>query len=152
MTTPIVESIAENIRTTIDAIAEPTYNQDLTAIRPRREDFANTSPVDGTCLIEQADEEDGEDAVGFEFWIQPFFIWAIVLDSDDATTSIDTRINQVKCDIQKALMVDPTRGGFANRTILKPCPKFDDGEGFSGIAVRVDVEYFHIDTNPYSKT
>lgn len=152
MTTPIVEHIAEDIRTTIEAISAPTYNQNLKAIRPRRNDFSDVPPVNGTCLIEQADEEEGEDAIGFESWVQPFVIWAIVIDSDKETDSIDTRLNQVKCDIIKALLVDHTRGGYATDTKIRPSAKFDDGEGFTGIAVRIDVAYFHKHNNPYSKT
>jgi hypothetical protein len=75
----------------------------------------------------------------------------VVLDSDAATASIDTRLNQVKSDIRKALMVDSTRGGLAIDTIIGPSSKFDDGNGLTGISVTCIVVYRTQHQNPYTQ-
>lgn len=153
MSTPVIEAIAVNIETAVNAITVANgFNQDLSAIRPKRVDFIDVAPKDLTVLIKQADEEQAKaQAVTTQEWEQPFVIMAIVLDSDDAATSIDTRINQVRADIQKKLMADPTRGGNAIDTIILPSAEFDDGEGFTGIAVRIAVKYRTQITDPYTK-
>lgn len=152
MSTPRVEHIAVNIEAAINAITEGNgFNQDLVAIRPKRNDFSDVVPEDGKVLIWQADDElPEEQAYGAQHWVQPFVLMAIVLDSDEASTSIDTRLNQVRADIQKKLRVDVTRGDYAFDTVLLPCAKFDDGQGFTGIAVNIAVHYRVKDDDPYT--
>ena len=152
MTTPRIEYIAVNIEAAVNAITTANgFNQDLVAVRPKRNDFSDIVPEDGKVLIWQADEEQaGEQAISTQQWIQPFVLIAIVLDSEDAGTSIDTRLNQVRADIQKKMREDIKRGGYAFDTILLPCAKFDDGEGFTGIAVEIAVHYRVNDDDPYS--
>jgi len=151
MSTPRVEHIAVNVEATINTITEGNgFNQDLVAVRPKRNDFKDVTAEDGKVLIWQADDElPEEQAYGAQHWVQSFILMAIVLDSDDAETSIDTRLNQVRADIQKKLIEDVTRGGYAFETVLLPCAKFDDGQGFTGIAVNVAVHYRVKDNDPY---
>ena len=152
MSTPRIEHIAVNIEAAINAITEGNgFNQDLVAVRPKRNDFKDVVPEDGKVLIWQADDElPEEQAYGAKEWIQPFVLMAIVLDSDEASASIDTRLNQVRADIQKKLIEDVTRGGYAFDTELLPCAKFDDGQGFTGIAVNVAVHYRVKEDDPYT--
>ena len=152
MSVPRIEYIALNIETAINEInVANNFNQNLSAVRPKRNDYKLEAPVDGKVLVWQDDEEKNEEAaIGTQDWRQPFTLEAIVLDSDEATESIDTRLNKVCCDIQKKLLEDVTRGGYAYDTIIMPSMKFDDGEGFSGIAVEVVVCYRTSYTDPYS--
>ena len=152
MSTPIIEYIAENIKDAVNEITVANgFNQTLTAIRPKRNDFKDVSPDDLVVLIKQDNPETGEAAIGTADWNQPFWIMAIVLDSDNATDSIDTRINQVRADIEKKLMVDVTRGGYAYDTAILPSIEFNDGQGFSGIAVQIAVKYRTELEDPYTK-
>jgi hypothetical protein len=149
---PIVELIAENIESAINAVTIANgYHQTLTALRPRRNDFSDVAPNDLTVLIKQADEEQGMNPLETQDWQQPFLLMAFVIDSDTATASIDTRINQVRADIQKKLLLDATRGGYAYDTVILPSQEFDDGNGFSGIAVKIAVKYRTNYMNPYAK-
>lgn len=153
MSIPIIEHIAENIKKAIEGITEANgFNQDLTAIRPKRNDFADVSPDDLTILIVQADETEGESAVGTKEWIQAFIIMALVIDSDRATDSIDTRINKVRADVEKKLKEDSYRGGHALDTDIDASIPFDDGEGFTGIAIRVLVTYRVQYDDPYTQS
>lgn len=153
MSTPIIESIAEDIKAAVnDITVENGFNQTLIAIRPRRNDFSDVSPDDLVVLIKQADPEVNENAaIDTGDWLQPFAIMAIVLDSDDASASIDTRRNQVRSDIEKKLTEDVTRGGYAYDTVILPPAEFDDGEGFTGICVRIAVKYRTKFDDPYTQ-
>lgn len=154
MSTPVLENIAANILTAINEITVGNgYNQTLTAYRPRRVDFSDVTPGDLKVIVKQDDPElsDGT-LINVQCWDQPFTIWALVIDSDAATDSIDTRRNQVRSDIEKKLMVDPTRGGYAYETLIMPSVEFDDGGGFTGIAVNIIVKYRTRITDPYTKS
>ena len=153
MSVPLIETIAVEIAARINEITTANgFNQTLVAVRPKRNDFSDIPPVDGKVLIWQGDETPpGEEAIGTEEWLQEFLLIAIVIDSDAAATSIDTRLNQVRADIQKKLMADHTRGGNAVDTSFRGSWKFDDGEGFSGITVNCVVHYRTQYLNPYTK-
>ena len=153
MSTPVKENIAVNIAAAINAITTGNgFNHTLKALRPKLLDFENDSPDDLTVLIVQPDEEAVEEAAfNTKEWLQPFVLMAIVLDSDDVETSIDTKINQVDCDIKKKLREDPNRDSNAIDTEILPSEKFDNGKGFVGIAVKCVVRYRTSRDNPYTK-
>jgi len=152
MTTPRIEYIAADIKTKIDEITTGNgFNQTLVAVRPKRNDFKDVPPENGKVLIVQqtAVREDVE-GFGTAQRTQRFILMALVIDSDTATTSIDTRHNQVAADIEKKLVVDITRGGYAFDTRVEDSAIFDDDDGYTGIAVAVDISYRTSETDPYT--
>lgn len=152
MSTPITENIAENIK---DAINEITianeFNQDLVAIRRKRTDFKDVAPEDGKVLIMMVEDERLENPTGAAEWSQKFLLAALIIDSDGASASIETRMAQVRDDIRKKLMEDFKRGNYAIDTINGPCAIFDNGEGFTGIVLETDVHYRTEYDDPYTK-
>jgi len=152
MSTPIIEKIAIAITADINAITEVNgYNQDLTAVRPKKVDF-DTPWDDLTVLVSQDTAvKDGEMTNGLQQWRQTFFATAIVIDSDTAETSVDTRLNQVTADIQKKLMVDDSRGGLAIDTIIMGAVPFNDDDGLTGVNVVFDVQYRTSVYDPYTQ-
>ena len=153
MSEPIIEQIAEHIKTTVAGVTVGAgYHQTLSPIRPRRSDYADVSPADGNVLIWQENDSPADAAaLTTTQFAQEFMLICVVLDSDSETDSIDTRINRVKSDLRKALMADPTRGGLAIDTAIGASQKIDDGEGLSGIAVTVIVTYRTDLTDPYTQ-
>lgn len=156
MTTPILETISEDIKTAINAITVANgYNQTLIGYRPKREDYKDVMAEDLKVLIIQGDEDEIENTVsicGGKEWAQPYILMALVIDSDSATASIDTRINQVRADIQKKLMIDPSRGGNAIDTILLPSAKIPENDkNWTGIMVNIIVRYRVKISDPYTK-
>jgi hypothetical protein len=148
---PKIEYIAENILATINAITvENGFNQTLVAMRPKRNDWRDVIPEDNKVLIVQEAEEIILTQVGQQRRQHAFIIEALVIDSDAATDSIDTRRNKVRCDIEKKLKEDYKRGGYALDTDIESSTMFDTGEGFSGVAIRVIVECELPYGNPYS--
>lgn len=149
---PIIELIAENIKTAIDGITQANhYFYNLTAIRPRQIDFSDIVPADGCTLIYQEDEDPAENpGTASKEWNQTFSIVSLVAVSDKATEAMDIKINRIRADIQKKLMTDPSRGGYAIDTILGPSSIFMAGEGFAGIAVTIIVNYRVSENDPYA--
>ena len=151
MSTPIIEYIAENIKTAVNAVTVAAgFNQDLIAVRPKRIDFA-TGWDDLTVLINQVESEELEAGCFTKQWRQFFLLAAIIIDSDEAIDSIDTRQNQVRADLEKKLTEAPTRGGYAIDTAIRESTPFDDDEGVTGIAMRISVDYRTKDNDPYTK-
>lgn len=149
MATPIIEYIAANIQTTLDGLA--TSGGKITAIRPKRIDF-QTPWGDRTLLITQIGSVPAEVPYGGKSWVQTFMLTVFVIDSDTETDSIDTRLNTVRADIEKQLMVDDTRGGYAYETTIGESVPFDDDDGtLTGIAMTIEVSYRTELTDPYTQ-
>ena len=152
MSTPVIENIAANLKDTIAEITVANgFNQTLSAVRSRRNDFSDISPDDLTVLIVQMDEDKLDSAIGTYEWDQHFLLMTFVIDSDTSITPIDTRRNQVKSDIIKKIKETASRGGYAIDTKIQPSAMFDDGEGFCGVAVEIAVHYRVDEDDPYTQ-
>lgn len=157
MSTPIIEDIAANLKTTLDGITTAAgYNQTLVGHRPRRIDFIDQTLEDKDVLIVQTacEESDEEKAIQTLQFRQHFDLVAFVVDSDSETDPIDTRINQVWSDIVKALMVDPYRGktdGSVIDTKIHSATMIQDESGVtSGVVLDISVLYRTSITDPYT--
>jgi hypothetical protein len=152
MSTPIIEYIALNIESTINAVTTANgFNYDLTALRPKRNDYKTSSPADLTVLIIQGAEEviKQQDNATHRFR-QEFDLQLICLESDDAETSIDTKMNKIVSDIRKKMLEDIYRGNYAIDTQIAETDKFDNGQGFTGVNIKFIVEYRTAYGNPYA--
>ena len=152
---PIIEKIAVNIESVINTIdAGASYNYTLTAIRPKRRIKVDDAWKDLDALIVQSDENGrpkSQGAFGIVSPRQLFDIYTITVESDTASTSIDTKNNKIGSDIVTALRLDPQRGGNAIQTdilIVEPFLR----EGFSGIFVRAEVWYNIKEDDPTIKS
>jgi len=133
----VIEQIAKNIQDTLANLAAGGGN--INAIRPRRVDFM-TAPEDLDCLIKQETLERLTDESLCQNWRQHFIMQIFVIDSDDETEPIDTRLNAVWSAVVKALLADPTRGGLAIDTQIMGADFFGD-EGITGITCDFAVDY-----------
>ena len=151
MAVPIIENIAANIAASVNLITtENGFQQDLTAVRPKRFDLRDVAPEDGVVLVTQQDESpSGAEAYPTTEIEQTFNLVAFVVDSDDASTSVDTRINQVVADIRKKLREDPQRNSNAIDTTFGSVWFIDD-EDFTGVVVPVIVRYRTQRNDPYT--
>jgi len=148
MTEPIIENISANIATTLAGVTVANgYHQTLTVKRSRRSDFEDIAENTYTAILIQEEETDRQGPYGLRDQAMNYSIAVLVLDDDRTTDAIDTLKNRVRSDIEKALRVDPTRGGYAIDTVLKPPVNFTHG-----IAVQIEVWYRTNANNPYSQT
>jgi len=154
MSTPILETIAEFIK---DAIAEITtgngYNQTLTSIRPRRIHITDQINRDLQVVVTQGSPEIFQRVVADNHvvtWRQPFICEAVAVDSDDAATAIETRLNQICADMQKKLVIDETCDGNAHYLEFDP-PEIAHGPELSTVKLTVNVIYRVLKSDPYTK-
>ena len=147
MTEPIIESISANIATTLAGVTVAAgYNQTLTVKRARRSDFDITGELDFTAILVQQDETEKESAPLCKTDRSINYEVAVLVRNDDRSTdAMDTRKNRVRADIEKILMIDPSRGGYAIDTVLQPPDNYKDG-----ITVKFEVWYRTASNNPYN--
>ena len=150
MSIPILEEIAVNLLDTINAITVANgWNQTLTAIRPKRVNLIDEITKDLTVIIQQENPAKGQETNSTIEWDQPFALQAIVIDSDAATETIDTRLNTIMADIEKKVNEDITRGGYARDQRMAD-PVIFGGPKFTGIAVNIVVTYRTVYGDPFS--
>lgn len=152
--TPISELIAENIVTTVAAItAGANYTNTIAGV-DRPNPGLGQAAADRRCLLVQGNPVPVEQRPQmFVEWQHPFQIVAYVTESEDSNTAIDTRLNTIRADIERALMAEQTRGGYAIRTVIEQ-PEFGDisttaREGT--VSVNFSVFYRTRWNNPYSQ-
>lgn len=152
----IAEQILEEVVVTVNSITVANgYNQELRASRPTRLDLDKEAPADnGTVVVMCGDPEpDPEHSnAGYpqrQAWLLTLVLLAYVIPSDSDKTPIDTLISRVRADIEKALQVDPTRGGLAIWTRPAGSQKFIQ-EGAAGVAVLAEVLYRTPINDPYT--
>lgn len=79
-------------------------------------------------------------------------VWVRQLSSD--VTKTDSLFSLIVGDIEKALMTDPTRGGYAQNTVLRSNTpgESSDGEPEACMIIEVEILYRHRRDDPTSKT
>jgi len=105
-----------------------------------------------SLVLYQDDPTEDQSPHRFKQWIQPFIIECYIRPSDDSTTPVEETINNLRAEVEKKLLEDPSFGGLAVDTRIRAPRLFQLDEGFEGIAVRADVIYRTIETDPFSQT
>jgi hypothetical protein len=79
-------------------------------------------------------------------------IWTRRTPTD--TKTIDEYFSSLVGDVEKALMVDITRGGYADNTLWQGSVPYGavEGQGSSVIAITIGINYSHNRFDPYSQT
>ena len=151
MTQPISEQILDNINTVIAAIDTPTYNRKIMQVE-RREGTPWTSftdyPAVDIWLVSNTKTD--EETEGFRDCSMEVEIRAYTRDKDNP----DQALSYLAADIEKALMVDHTRGALAVDTdILTDEHNFADEkmDPTGMVSITLDIKYMHRRTDPYSQ-
>jgi len=154
MSTPVIEEIAVKLVALINQITVGNgFNQTLTAVRPKRIHLEGDINTDKTVIIEQMDGTAALDANETTVWHQGFAIQALVIDSDDATEALDTRLNQVAADIIKKLFTGSNSNfdGLADGIFLQGTERFIADPQLAGIAVNIIVQLPFDTADPYTQ-
>jgi hypothetical protein len=145
MSTSRKESILENIKTTLETITVANkYNNTIASVQ-RWNKKGNDIRLVPTIVINAGPEskEPGPDpqttcklSVNLDVWTR---------QDDDATENSDTVLNSLDLDIEKALMADYTRGGYAEETSILSVVPFESAEGklSFGLIIEVQILYKH---------
>lgn len=149
MDTHIRESILSNIETTLAAITTPSYNNNVTAERWKSQGNPLSTVPYIVIYTGPEDKSPGPDP-------QTFCRLTVILDvwmqhDDDATVYPDTALNSLLLDIEKAIMADITRGGYAENTQLTNIVPFEtEGGSYFGVIATLEITYKHKNTDPSS--
>ncbi|QNN23528.1 hypothetical protein HED60_15005 [Planctomycetales bacterium ZRK34] len=160
MPTPIKEQIAALLLSTVAGVTEANgYNYTLSAMRPTR--YGKFSIEDKLALVQQLDpEEDPENSVagdpGAKAWIQPFIVDVFAVPSEKSTDAIDTQLNVMCADVEKALMAALPPFGTAfdelafNASIAPPEFMAKADGSCEWVRVIVEISYRTDETDPYT--
>jgi len=157
MAEPIAELIAQNIKAAIESVNAGevvegnAYHYTLKPLRPLRVDYENVKWNNHDVIIRQMDSGPSAAAQLRVRRVLNFALSAICIDSIDSSTTIDTHQNRVAADIEKALQVDTTRGGYALFTEVGDAVPFESDElELTGILIDVAVHYSIMEKDPYT--
>jgi hypothetical protein len=150
---PILELIAQNVLTTVQGVTVANgYNFTLDAHRHTRD---GDKQAHLEAVITQLDDEPVEPGVynTLEF-NTPFGVGVYVIPATGDPTPIDQYCNLIAADIQKAMMVDRYRGGYAMETHVIPPQRGKvnsqkDALQYDLIVVAFNVNYRVRDIDPY---
>jgi hypothetical protein len=144
------ESILENIKTTLESITEAGgYHNTIASVQRWKQ--SGNSLVNIPCIVINAGPETKEPAPNpfttcrFTVYLD---VWTRQDDSDPAST--DAILNSLLGDVEKALMIDVSRGDFAKDTNIRSNVMFETAEGqpHAGIILELEIIYQHRQTDP----
>lgn len=151
MATPILEHIAQFLEDSINSITVANgFNYTLSAVRNKRMFLEDEPFADKSVYIWQDESENlgqGLSTTSKRKVDQEYIIWAIGTDDDDATVSIDTKLNKIRADIEKKLCEDPTCGGYAKHLDIVSTMITDEPE--TGVVILIRINYIIQWNNPY---
>ena len=144
---PVLERIAQDVQAALESVDEGTnYRHTLVVQRAPRK--INPAHLLAVLVQTETERHDGltDDAAagasGVIYWRQNFDVMLFIVQSDQVATPIDTALNAVRADVEKAIMVDPTRGGLAHDTVIQPPTIFAaDNNAYHGIIVSFSVQF-----------
>jgi hypothetical protein len=150
MSTSIRENILANLKTTLEGITIALgYNNTMASIQRWNQRGNSLALV--PCIVVNSGQEEKKPEPNPQATCK----LAIYLDvwyrqDDDETRPSDQIISSLLADVEKAIMVDPTRGGNAEDTNILNNTPFEtiDGQPSFGVVVELEIVYKHKLTDP----
>jgi len=154
MSLPVIEQIGAFLERAMSDVTQANgYSYTLTSTRAKRFLLADQPLADLTAYIMQGGSDQNKSpvnpATGREPRVvrQKYFIWIVVLQSDEASECIDTKLNYVCADVIKKLCEDPRCGGYAKFLDIVSTEATDIPE--TGILITVEILYAVQWADPY---
>lgn len=150
MSTSIRESILENIKTTLQGVtAANGYDNTLVNVQRWKQRGNDTRQVPFVVINAGPEEKQPRPnpQVTCKFSV---FLDVYTRQADGDAVNSDTLLNSLALDVEKALMVDHTRGGYAEMTNIISIVPFESVEGqpIFGIIFELEIIYQHKMTDP----
>ena len=144
------EKILENIKATLELIkTENGYENDILSVQRWKQSGNSTLLVPCTIINAGGEprKQEPNPLVTCELTVY-LDLW--VRHDKDASESTDTYLNSLLLDIENALMIDYTRGGYARDTKISNLEPFRGVEGnpHAGVNIEVEIKYCHEQSNP----
>lgn len=154
MAYPIVEQIAQAAKTQLETVTiAHGYQQDVTVVRPTR--TGGFVPSHLQIVLTQEDPTllgDLEGANSMKEWRQPFVANCLVRTSDANTEAVDTMVNTLRADVEKALMSSESwwSGLATDCRVLAPEQIITTDAEYEGVAIRFELDYRTDRDDPYT--
>jgi hypothetical protein len=151
--TSIREYILQNIKTALEVIRISNgYQVDIDNVQRWEQEGNELRQT--PCVVVVPDDEtidDGPDPEVIRHLPVDLVLW-YRHDKNKIDCSADEALSMFLADIEKAIMADHTRGGYAVTTSLKGNTPFTTAEGqpFCGFLVHIEVLYETRYNDPYS--
>lgn len=150
MSTSRRELILDNIKDTLAEISIANgYNNDIANVQ-RWKQHGN-SLKDVPCIIISAGREEKDPTPYPQTTAKlTIFIDIWTRQDDEDSSDTDTLLDSLLLDIEKALMADYTRGGYAENTDIRGITPFEtiEGQPHCGIMIELEIVYKHKQTDP----
>jgi len=146
----IREKILDNIKSTLEDIKASKGYYNTVASVQRWSQHGNNL-VDVPCIIISSGPETKKPEPNPLYTCRwTVFIDAITRHDESSTEPTDRLINKMIADVEKALMVDITRGGYAMDTNLVNNVPFEavEGQPNVGAVIEIDIVYQHKQSDP----
>ncbi len=149
MADTIREKILDHVETTMNLIkTSGGYANTIASVQKYKQ--AGNEYASTPCIIILAGQENLEKQAGF-FTRAKFSILLGLVTI--APTDTDATLNSLLGDIQKALMIDYTRGGIAENTTIQNIVPYEtvEGNSYAGLIITVEIQYVFKTSDPTSQ-
>lgn len=144
------ENILENLKTALSGVtAANGYANDIQSVQRWRQQGNSLASVPCAVINAGPEEKDPVPNPYMTCRLTVYIdVWTRQDDSDPQST--DTLLNSLLGDIEKAVMLDITRGGYAKDTNIKSNTLFEtlEGQPYSGIVMEIEIVYQHKQGDP----
>lgn len=144
------ENILANIKTTLEAITVANgYNNTILSVQ--RWDKRGNALRQVPCIVVSAGQEEKQMSPNPYFTCRLSVYLDVWIRQDEADgQATDTVLSGILGDIEKALMVNNTRGGYAIDTNIKSNVPFEtvEGQPHAGLTIELEILYQHTQSDP----
>ncbi|MGE0267888.1 MAG: hypothetical protein AB7S78_05495 [Candidatus Omnitrophota bacterium] len=146
----IRERILANIKTTLELITVANgYINTIASVQ--RWDKRGNPLRQVPCIVVNAGQEEKQMTPNPYFTCRLSVYLDVWIRQDEAdATATDVILSGILGDIEKALMIDNTRGGFAIDTNIKSNVPFEtvEGQPHAGLTIELEILYQHTQSDP----
>ena len=148
--TTVRENILANIKTTLESVTTAN-GYDNTIASVQRWDKRGNPLRQVPCIVVSAGQEQ-KTPLPNPFFTCHLTVYLDVWVRQDAADVVvtDSVLSSLLGDIEKAVMADYTRGGFAKDTVLHSSVPFESVEGqpHAGLIIEIEIVYQHKQGDP----
>jgi hypothetical protein len=148
------ENIIADIKTTLEAVRLVNgYDNDIASVQRWKQGGNSLRQV--PCIIVNAGPEEKSQEVYPAITCRMQVVIDVWTRHDETTDprSTDAILNSLLGDVEKALMADIYRGGYAKNTNITGNVPFEtvQGQPYAGIIIEAEILYRHLATDPKQK-